>query len=292
MTKWYYSDYERNRHGPVGAADLAALHASGQLAADTLVWREGLAQWQPWRSLMGEIVPPAAAAPAAASRGAAIPDAWAAEPHSPYAPPRAAVHRAAEVYHDAEVVYAGFWKRTAAYLIDMVILSILGAAVGGAVGGLIGAATGASGTASDATGFQLLVQLAAALAAACYYGWFYASLQRATPGKLAIGIKVVRGDGTGCGFWRGFARYFAMIPSGLILGIGFLMAGFTQRKQALHDLICDTVVVDKWAFTAEPERQREELGTVAAVVLALGALLLVGFVVLVFAGIGALAGAH
>src|SRR3546814_4237002 len=84
---------------------------------------------------------------------------------------------------------------------------------------------------------------------------------------MASGIKVVRSDGEGCGFWRGFGRYFGMMLSGLILGIGFLMAAFTERKQALHDMICDTVVVDQWAFTAHPDQQREELGTVAWVVL-------------------------
>ena len=56
MTQWYYSDYERNRHGPVSAGDLAELHANGQLAPDTLVWREGLSQWQPWRTLVGEVI--------------------------------------------------------------------------------------------------------------------------------------------------------------------------------------------------------------------------------------------
>src|SRR3546814_2640497 len=57
MTQWYYSDYERNRHGPVEAADLAALHADGQLDPATLVWREGMAQWQPWHTVMAEVVP-------------------------------------------------------------------------------------------------------------------------------------------------------------------------------------------------------------------------------------------
>src|SRR3546814_1500810 len=80
---------------------------------------------------------------------------------------------------------------------------------------------------------------------------------------MAIGIKVVRSDGPGCGFWRGFARYFASILSAILLCIGYLMVAFTERKQALHDMICDTVVVDQWAFTAHPDQQREELGTVA-----------------------------
>ena len=49
MSQWYYSDYERNRHGPVAASDLADLHHAGQLQPDTLVWREGMPQWRAWR---------------------------------------------------------------------------------------------------------------------------------------------------------------------------------------------------------------------------------------------------
>src|SRR3546814_5562599 len=47
---------------------------------------------------------------------------------------------------------------------------------------------------------ELVVQLVSLVLSACYYGWFYASANQATPGKMAIGIKVVRSDGPGCGF--------------------------------------------------------------------------------------------
>ena len=52
MKQWYYSDYERNRLGPVAARDLADLHHAGQLHADTLVWKDGMANWRPWREVM------------------------------------------------------------------------------------------------------------------------------------------------------------------------------------------------------------------------------------------------
>ena len=68
---------------------------------------------------------------------------------------------------------------------------------------------------------------------------------------------------------RGIGRYFAAMLSGLILCIGYLMAAFTERKQSLHDMICDTLVVDKWAFTDHPEWQQRGLGTVTIVILAL-----------------------
>lgn len=289
MSHWYYSDHERNRHGPVSAADLAELHRHGQLEPGTLVWREGLEQWQPWHTLVGEVVPGAGhptangANFATASADASTPisaDSHAAEEaRSPYAPPRAPLLGEPGVHLGGEVVYAGFWKRVAAYIIDAVLLSI----IGGIVGAVIGAALGVSGAMNGMTGFndvlltQALVNAFSLLVGACYCGWFYASHSQATPGKMAIGIKVVRGSGERIGFWRGFARYFAQIPGALLLGIGYAMAGFTARKQALHDKICDTLVVDRWAYTEHPDWQRRELGTLTVVVLVLGGLLALGF---------------
>lgn len=302
MSQWYYSDHERNRHGPVSAADLAELHGHGQLDPETLVWREGLDQWQPWRTLVGEVVP-GAGRPAVGSVGFATAsgdtpagvnaDPYAvAEPRSPYAPPRAPLLRDAGVQLGGEVVYAGFWKRVAAYLIDMVLLSVIGGVVGAVIGAAIGI-TGSVGGApdgGDALAMQAVIQLVGLLIGACYCGWFYASHAQATPGKMAIGIKVVRGSGERIGFWRGFARYFAQIPSALILCIGYFMAGFTERKQALHDMICDTLVVDKWAYTEHPDSQRHELGTLTVVVLVLGGLLLLGFFALIGLAIALAAG--
>src|SRR3546814_2215504 len=68
-----------------------------------------------------------------------------AEPRSPYAPPTAPVERATDVHLDGHVVYAGFWKRVAATLIDGVIIALLGGVVGAVIGGLMGAAFGIGG---------------------------------------------------------------------------------------------------------------------------------------------------
>src|SRR5690606_39717364 len=101
----------------------------------------------------------------------------------------------------------------------------------------------------------------------CALPIFHASRGGATPGKMLIGIKVVRTDGSRISVLRGVGRYFGALLSGLVLCIGYLMAAFTGRKQALHDMLCDTLVVDKWAFTEHPEWQRRELGTATIVVL-------------------------
>jgi uncharacterized RDD family membrane protein YckC len=60
---------------------------------------------------------------------------------------------------------------------------------------------------------------------------------------MALNLKVVRPDGSPLSLGRAFARYFAKVLSGLILGIGFIMAGFDSQKRALHDRLCDTRVI-------------------------------------------------
>jgi hypothetical protein len=59
--------------------------------------------------------------------------------------------------------------------------------------------------------------------------------------------------------------------------IGFLMAGLTERKQGLHDLIAGTLVVDRWAFTSFPERQQRGLSgcLIIFIIFVVGSLLLI-----------------
>jgi uncharacterized RDD family membrane protein YckC len=76
-----------------------------------------------------------------------------------------------------------------------------------------------------------------------YYALMESSAKQATVGKMALGIIVTDLEGRGIGFGRATGRYFAKILSALILGIGFLMAAFTERKQGLHDMVASTLVV-------------------------------------------------
>ena len=78
--------------------------------------------------------------------------------------------------------------------------------------------------------------------------WLYFALQessaaQASLGKRAFGLKVVDERGERIEFGRATFRFFSKILSGLILGVGFLMAGFTARKQTLHDMLAGTFVV-------------------------------------------------
>jgi uncharacterized RDD family membrane protein YckC len=69
---------------------------------------------------------------------------------------------------------------------------------------------------------------------------------------MALGIIVTDLEGRRIGFGRATGRYFAKILSALILGIGFLMVAFTQRKQGLHDMIAGTLVVRGTAPSQAP----------------------------------------
>ncbi|MBF6023009.1 RDD family protein [Lysobacter niastensis] len=310
MSQWYYSDYDRNRHGPVSAGDLAELHAHGQLSPDTLVWREGLAQWQPWSSLVGEVIAgagrPAVSSASFATAAASAPASIGAnpysvaEPASPYAPPRAALHDASDYDVGGEIVYAGFWKRLAAYFIDSFVLIVL-IGILGAIFGVLGvmSLSGLGDASAMSSGglvfFAVFYVLEIAIMVA-YFAIMHASSSQATLGKMAVGIKVTDEDGRRISLARGIGRFFATIPSSLILFIGYVMAAFTDRKRALHDMIAGTLVVDRWAYTSHPERQRDELGTVTIVILVIGGLLMLAYLgvmalVGVAAGIAASGGA-
>ena len=185
-----------------------------------------------------------------------------------------------------DVVQAGFLRRWAALFLDQLILSSAFYAVMLVVVLLTG--TAAAFTGLDLPGAKqpplwlVLVYLAMALlyyvAAGFYYARMESSRHQATVGKLALGIKVVDMHGARLSFGHALGRWFAAALSYLTLYIGFLMAAFTQNKQALHDLVAGTLVVDRWAFSDHPERQaRGPNGCVIAfaVVMALMVLLAV-----------------
>lgn len=76
-----------------------------------------------------------------------------------------------------------------------------------------------------------------------YYAGMQSSSKQATIGKMAFDLKVMRTDGSRISFLRGVGRYFSKWVSAIILMIGYIMAAFDSRKQALHDKIADTLVV-------------------------------------------------
>lgn len=291
MTQWFYA-LDMLQNGPVTTDELVALHASGQIDGNTQVWRDGLSDWQPLSMHHAELglsraaavapreAPPSppAASPPAASAPASSPAASAAA--TPYAPPRAAPAAYADdvgATESGHVVQAGLLRRWAALIIDSIIIGgsllvviLIGAVVFGVFAG------GGNNMETFGAIAQSVYYLLYFIAAPIYYAGMESSASQATLGKQVIGIKVCDAQGRRLGFAHALGRWAAAALSYLTLYIGFLMAAFTEKKQALHDLIAGTLVVDKWAYTAHPERQKS--GATGCLVIALVLLIPVIFV--------------
>lgn len=276
--QWYYSIDNQQQAGPVSSAALLAMLEAGSIHRQTLVWRDGMAQWQAFDTVADAL----GAAPAAPeSRDVAVASAAQAEPLSPYAAPQSDVDSAGVVLAGGAVVYAGFWKRVAASIIDSLVTGAVSWMVqiplfllAGAGSAIFGGSSYGSEMSPVGVTMMVLAYALGFLVPLVYMSWMHSSPSQATLGKMAVGIKVTRLTGERISFWRAFGRYFGYILSSLTLCIGFVLAAFTERKQALHDFISDTLVVDKWAFTEHPEWQKPELGVVTIVVLSLAGLLL------------------
>jgi uncharacterized RDD family membrane protein YckC len=140
--------------------------------------------------------------------------------------------------------YAGFWRRFAASIIDGIILNVLSLGIG-AVTGIGIFAANIDPDSPEITPWLFLYPLIMLAADVLYYGLFESSSVQATPGKMVLGIKVTDMNGARVSFPRAVGRYFGKIISGLILGIGYLMIAFTEKKQGLHDIMAGTLVVTK-----------------------------------------------
>ena len=147
----------------------------------------------------------------------------------------------------SKIVYAGFWRRVVALLIDSLILGVAGAIIGGIVGFIVGFAMGASGSDLDTIEFVtgLLGGVLGLVLQWLYFTLFESSVKQATVGKMAIGIIVTDLNGNRISIGKANGRFWGKLVSIVTLGIGFIMAGFTERKQAIHDLMAGSLVVKK-----------------------------------------------
>ncbi len=149
------------------------------------------------------------------------------------------------------VAYAGFWLRFVAWIIDRIVLQFAGGILTLPLVGSIGIRelmrTHPS-TPEDL--FPLIAAMRKFFLIILVLEWlYYALLQssawQATLGKKALGLEVTDLAGARISFGRATGRYFARYISIMTLGIGYLMAGFTEKKQALHDMIAGTLVIRK-----------------------------------------------
>ena len=163
--------------------------------------------------------------------------------------------------------YAGFWKRFVAYLIDEIIISIVGTILIIPLLIIIFVIAWhdndyekyvfASRTYEDfiqdlvySPEFYLIVLLAIVYSLMMtvikwlYHALMESGVKQATIGKIILSLKVTDKESNRIGFSRATGRHFGKIISGLIFSIGFIIAAFTERKQALHDMLSGCLVLD------------------------------------------------
>jgi uncharacterized RDD family membrane protein YckC len=231
------------RHGPYQEEQIKEWLRSGQLSRDDLGWYDGLADWQPLSVLFPLDKPTPAPAP------------------DPYAPPP--MPSPANV---AAFDYAGFWQRFGAWVIDVIILIIPTMFAMYFLGGMAAykhlleqmqAGADMSAAFREYSAATLSSEVASLFITFLYYSFCEASKWQATPGKLALRLRVTDIHGQRLTLGRAAARNVVRL-SGLIYGlipiICYLAVAWTQRKQGLHDLMASTLVLNGSIREQPPQR--------------------------------------
>lgn len=239
---WYYAVGQEQK-GPVAEEQLQALARDGVVTDDTMVWRDGMANWQAYRDVRGGAP---AAAPAAtggvvcaqcgqtfgADQVIRFGDKYVCAACKP-----AFVQRMQEgATQPGSMVYATFWIRFGAKFIDGILLQI----IGGIMGFVLGLAF-AGGIAQNPAYLALFYVLGFGIE--IVYKTIFIGMSGATPGKMACKLRVVNADGSKVSYAKACGRAFAELLSAMICLAGYIMAAFDDEKRALHDRICDTRVI-------------------------------------------------
>lgn len=252
---WYYAE-QGQQTGPVSEEQLDALISAGKIQPDTLVWREGMAAWSPYREARGGAAPAGATAPAAepmaevvcAECGKIFP----LDETIRYGEVRVCAGckpaflqklREGAAVNTGEMNYARVLTRFGAVFLDGLILGAVNMTLGFFVGLL-----GAAAARNNPGGFVAIqfVMFFIEIAIGVSYETIMIGKYGATLGKMACKIKVVTADGGRVSYGRACGRYFAKMLSGFMCLIGYIIAIFDNpQKRALHDHICNTRVIYK-----------------------------------------------
>jgi len=257
---WYYVEAGQQA-GPVDETQLNELSRSGKIQPDTLVWREGMTEWQPYSAvkpagatIVAEAPPVYAAGPVIGAGQAVCAECngvFDLQDTIPYGNIRVCAHckpvfmqKLAEGarINTGTMTYAGFWIRFAAVFLDGIILQLVNLPIQLVIGFSFGQAIG---TEPRGTLALQAISTAISFGIGITYEVLMIGKYGATLGKMACKIKVVTADGLPVSYGLALGRYFAKLLSALTCLIGYIMAGFDEQKRALHDRICNTRVVMK-----------------------------------------------
>ena len=240
---WYYA-HNGQQQGPVSEAELTQLAQSGTISGTSLVWKEGLPDWQPL----------SVALPYALSAGAAVPPVTQISGvEVPAVQKDVYIQQMREGVATAlpgSVEYAGFWIRVVAKIIDGIVMFIpqmlIQTFFGLAAPGLINTENPGAEPTPEQLGMlfgSMGLVMVLSIGMQALYNGIMVGKYGATLGKMAVGIKVINADRTPVSMGKGFGRYFAELVNSFTCSIGYIIAAFDSEKRALHDHIASTRVV-------------------------------------------------
>ena len=256
---WYYVKAGQQA-GPVTDDELEALARNGEIQPASLVWKEGMAQWEAYSKVgpgassafgAGSAAPTAlAAAPAGATNSEAVCSEcgriFPIEDTIQFGNARVCagckpvfMQKLAEgAKIGGGLNYATIGSRFAAVFLDGLLMF----AVSFVTGLILGVSSFRGGAAEDRAVLQL-VAYAINMSIAAIYETVMIGKYGATLGKMACKVRVITADGGTVGYGRALGRHFAKFLSSIMCLIGYIMAFSDAEKRALHDRICNTRVI-------------------------------------------------
>jgi uncharacterized RDD family membrane protein YckC len=271
---WFYANAGQQA-GPVNDADFERLAREGAIQPTTLVWREGMANWEPYANVAPtpQPAPFAPAAPAGLAAALPPPGQVACRECGKFVPIEdtmqingVAICAACKPIYvqkmregtvpfitsaPGSMRYGGFWIRVLAKIIDGVIIGIpvmvlyLIAMFGFGMNSFM-----TPGQVPDiamilsSVGLQLGVQVIGIVLGGVYNVIFVVKYG-ATPGKMIVGLRIIMANGDRLTVGRAIGRYFGEMVSGMACYIGYILVVFDDQKRSLHDMMCNTRVVYK-----------------------------------------------
>jgi uncharacterized RDD family membrane protein YckC len=247
---WYYSD-DGVQIGPLTEEEFEDYVRLGKIDDQTVVWHDGLSEWQPYGRLRNQ---PVAVTPDFSRKPALrcseclrefpqdelirYQDSWICTTCKPIF-----FQRLREGVPAPGVLnYAGFWIRFGAKILDGLILWVIQMVMMLVLSPWLGFNFFSPTPPAD---FSFLMMYPVLFAVSIFYSVWFVGKFGATPGKMALGLKIVSSSGDPVSYKKAVARFFAEIVSAIICYIGYIMAAFDDQRKALHDQICDTRVIRK-----------------------------------------------
>ena len=258
--QWYYMK-DGQQTGPVDDKAFQVLVDSGAIGQDTQIWNEEMPEWAPYSSIDDK--PRLRVNKRTLAKPSVGQDLGRVDPDELVK--KTAGKKQEEAKQD-NTKYGGFWRRWLASIIDGIVINLMAVffvALGVGLKMFVYKDTKSTHTLdlsdielppdvelpfdkigySDMEMYIALGLTVVAFLSIFFYKPYWTGKTGATLGKKAMKIKVVRSSGDPVSNGRAFGRYCAEALSGMIMSIGYLMAGFDKEKRALHDRIADTRVI-------------------------------------------------